>query len=241
MAPVEVRGVVAVIHARLSSARLPGKVLRPLGSRPLLGHLLENLQHAQSLDGMVVATSDDPSDDAVAAFVDQVGVSCYRGSLNDVAGRVLAAADKVGARAIVRVSGDSPLLDPALVDQAVAQFGTEGGDVVSNVVVRTFPKGQSVELVTRDALARAVAAMTTPAEREHVTPYLYAHPDRFRIRSFTAAVARPEVQLSVDTLADLERCEAVLTALGAPAWQVGWEACVRASDRLAGRAVGGRA
>jgi spore coat polysaccharide biosynthesis protein SpsF len=233
MAPVGGRGVVAVIPARLSSARLPGKVLRSLGNRPLLAHLLENLHHAQSLSGMVVATSDDPSDDAVAAFVDRVGVSCYRGSLDDVAGRVLAAADQAGALAIVRVSGDSPLLDPALVDQAVAQFGTEGGDVVSNVVVRTFPKGQSVELVTREALARAVAGMTTPAEREHVTPYLYAHPDRFRIRSFTAAVARPDVQLSVDTLADLERCEAMLMALGAPAWQVGWEACVRASDGLA--------
>lgn len=98
-----------------------------------------------------------------------------------------------------------------------------------------------MELVTRDALARAVAGMTMPAEREHVTPYLYAHPDRFRIRSFTAAVARPDVQLSVDTLADFDRCEAVLRTLGAPAWQAGWEACVRASDGLAGRALGGRA
>jgi spore coat polysaccharide biosynthesis protein SpsF len=136
---------------------------------------------------------------------------------------------------LVRLSGDSPLLDPALVDRAVALFRLDAADLVSNVASRTFPKGQSVEVLSRQALARAVAAMTTRYEREHVTPYLYAHPDDFVIRSFTATVPRPEVQLSVDDASDFERCEAILSSLGRPSWEAGWEECVRASDALAAR------
>jgi spore coat polysaccharide biosynthesis protein SpsF len=233
--------VVAVVQARWSSARLPGKVLRPLGSRPLVGHLLDVLRHAASLDGIVLATSREASDDAVAAFAEREGVSCHRGSLTDVARRVLEAATSAGAQVLVRLSGDSPLLDPALVDRAVDVFRTEGGDLVSNVVVRSFPKGQSVELITCEALATAVAAMRTDDEREHVTPYCYTHPERFVIRSLTAPRPRPEVQLSVDTLADLDRCEAILASLDGPPWQAGWEACVRASDRVAVLAAKGHA
>ena len=136
----------------------------------MLEHLIDSLRHATGLDDIVLATSREASDDPVAVFAARAGVSCYRGSLADVAARVLEAARQAEARAVVRLSGDSPLLDPALVDRAISIFRAEGGDVVSNVVTRTFPRGQSVELVTCDALAAAVEAMTTEAEREHVTP-----------------------------------------------------------------------
>jgi spore coat polysaccharide biosynthesis protein SpsF len=240
-APLPSTRIVAVVQARWSSARLPGKVLRPMGPRPVLGHLLDGLRHAASLDDVILATSEEGSDDPVAAFAAEEGVRCSRGSLADVARRVLEAASGIGAHALVRLSGDSPLLDPALVDRAVEVFRAEGGDVVSNVVVRTFPKGQSVELVTAAALAAAVSAMTTDDDREHVMPYCYRHPERFVIRSLTASRPRPDVQLSVDTPADFDRCQAILTSLGMPPWQAGWEACVRASDALAEPASKGRA
>jgi spore coat polysaccharide biosynthesis protein SpsF len=110
--------------------------------------------------------------------------------------------------------------------------------VVTNVSPRSFPKGQSVEVIACDALSRAVDGMTTADEREHVTPFIYAHPDRFAIRSFVAAHPRPELQLSVDDADDFARCEAILGALNQPAWRAGWEACARACDALAARAGG---
>jgi spore coat polysaccharide biosynthesis protein SpsF len=223
---------VAVVQARFGSERLPGKVLRPMRGQPMLGYLLEALTHCRSIDVVVVATSADASDDAVALFAQASGVRCHRGSLDDVASRVLGAAEAVRADAVIRLSGDSPLLDPAVVDRGVELFRSEPSDLVSNVVTRSFPRGQSVEVLSRDALARAVAVMTSAHEREHVTPHFYSNAADYVIRSFCAAHPRPDVQLSVDDEDDFVRCEAILESLGRPPWEAGWEACVRAADAL---------
>ena len=221
---------VAVVQARFTSVRFPGKVLRPLRGRPMLAYLLEGLSHARALDGVVLATSTDATDDAIADFARAARIDCYRGPLDDVAARILAAAQTRGADALVRVNGDSPLLDPALVDLAVDLFRRAQPDVVTNVQPRSFPKGQSVEVMSCAALSRAVAGMVTPDEHEHVTTHFYAHPDRFTIRSFVAPRPRPDLQLSVDEAADFERCEAVLAALGRSPWEAGWEACAEAYE-----------
>jgi spore coat polysaccharide biosynthesis protein SpsF len=228
--------VIATIQARFTSQRLPGKVLRPLRGRPLLAHLLDSLQHCRTLDGIILATSRDDADDPVAAFATAAGVACYRGPLHDVATRMLQAAGVADADAIVRISGDSPLLDPALVDHAVDVFRAQPVDLVSNVVRRTFPRGQSVEVISTRALARAIPGMATADEREHVTTHFYRRPACYLIRSFEAEHPRPDVQLSVDEPADLARCEAILALLDRPHWQAGWEACVRQSDAVCERA-----
>lgn len=224
--------VIAVIQARFSSQRLPGKVLMRLRDRPMIGHLCDGLAHARTLVEFVLATSTDSSDDAVANYARERNISCFRGSLTNVAERMLAAAHSANADVLVRLGGDSPLLDPALVDRAVDLFIVHRADLVTNVRPRSFPKGQSVEVMTTAALAIAVAHMSTAAEREHVTPYLYAHHDQFMICSFSAAQPRPEVQLSVDTPEDFARCELILERLGCPPWRAGWEACVAAYDTL---------
>jgi spore coat polysaccharide biosynthesis protein SpsF (cytidylyltransferase family) len=214
---------------------LPGKVLRPIGGRPLLSYVVDSLTHCQSVDAVVLATSIDASDDPVAAFAKERGVSCHRGPLENVSSRVLGAAWSVGADALVRVCGDSPLLDPALVDHGVQLLRSSPADLVSNVAPRTFPKGQSVEVLSCASLHRAIAAMTTSYEREHVTPHFYEHPADFDIRGFSAARPRPDVRLCVDDEIDLARCEAIVETLDAPPWQAGWEACVRAADVLDGK------
>lgn len=223
---------IAVIQARFNSQRLPGKVLRPLLGRPMIDYLLEGLDRCRTLNGIVLATSFESSDDPVASFARDKGVPCFRGPLDDVANRMLGAARSVGADALVRVSGDSPLLDPALVDSAVELYQQESGDLVTNVWPRSFPRGQSVEVISCLALARAVNAMTTDYEREHVTTHFYANPERYSIHSFTASRPRPDLQLSVDDASDFARCEAILSALDRPHWEAGWEACVRACDVL---------
>ena len=232
--------VIGVVQARLSSRRLPGKILMKLCDRPSLDHLIEGLRHAARLDDIMLATSTDPSDDATAEFAAARGISCHRGPLEDVAARLLQAGEQCQADAIVRINGDSPLMDPALVDHGVGLFCEGGAEIVTNVRPRTFPKGQSVEVIALAALRRTVARMQTSEQREHVTPYVYAHSDEYSIRPFVAADRRPEVQLSIDDAEDFTRCAFILEALEGPPWQVGWRACVAAYDRyMAALAMGG--
>lgn len=198
----------------------------------MLTHLLARLARCCSVDGIVLGTSTDPTDDPIAQFAERQGVECYRGFLEDVASRMLGAARSTGADVLVRVSGDSPLLDPVLVDQAVGIFRACTPDLVTNVARRTFPKGQSVEVLSCTALTRAIADMSTASEREHVTPRFYSHPEEYAIRSFEAETPRPAVQLSIDEAADLARCELILQALGEGAEGAGWEDCVRAYDAV---------
>lgn len=203
--------LVGVVTARLSSRRLPGKVLLPLHGRPMLSYTIERLQSA-NLDEIVIATSTDSSDDPVVNFAQQVGVSCWRGELEDVLGRVCSAATSQRADAVVRISGDSPLVDPEIVRSAISIFLNDAPDLVTNVFPRSFPKGQSVEIISRAALERLHVEATQLQDREHVTRYAYLHHDRFKIRNFSASRLRPELQLSVDTLDDFERVAALIAA-----------------------------
>lgn len=209
--------IVGIIQARSSSVRLPGKMLRPLQGRPMIDWVVEAVRRAEApggLDAVAVATSDEASDDALAARAATLGVAVQRGPLDDVARRMLDAAESLRCDAFVRISGDSPLLDSALIVRAVQLFRGGGYDLVSNVVVRSFPKGQSIEVIARAAMRAALAQMSTPDEHEHVTTYFYKHRDRFKIGSFTAETPMPTLQMSVDTPEDFARCAAVIAACG---------------------------
>lgn len=208
--------MLAIVQARLSSARLPGKMLLDLCGRPLLARVLERLARASLVRGIVVATSTEPGDDAIAAFCSQHGLACQRGPLEDVAERLRGVASREGAPAFVRISGDSPLLDPALVDRAVRHYQAGDCDLVTNVLVRTFPKGQSVEVVRFAAFDRMCRSMSDPAQREHVTRGFYVQPAAFRIVSFTSGIDAGAVNLSVDTAEDFARVQRLIEACGDP-------------------------
>jgi spore coat polysaccharide biosynthesis protein SpsF len=224
--------VVAVVQARMSSARLPGKVLREVRGRPLLAYLIDRLRRCNVLDGVVIATSTGRDDDPIAAFARTNLIDCHRGSLDDVAFRLLSAARAAGADALVRISGDSPLIDPAIVDRAVDIYRRERPDLATNVQRRTFPKGQSVEVIAMAALERAHRAMTSAAEREHVTLLFYAHPERFRIAAFESGIARGDLQLSVDTEEDFARFAAIIERLGEPAASHDLASIIAAADAI---------
>lgn len=211
----------AVVQARMTSERLPGKVLREVAGRPLLGYLLERLARCPALDAVVVATSTDPTDAPVERFCRERGVACYRGSLSNVARRFRDALDAHGLDAFVRVSGDSPLLDPALVGRGVRLFRAGAFDLVTNVHPRSYPPGQSVEVVGREGFRRACVAMHEADEREHVTLHFYRHPGRFRIENFAAARDYGGLRLTVDTADDLARLEAIVAAMTRPHWEYG--------------------
>jgi spore coat polysaccharide biosynthesis protein SpsF (cytidylyltransferase family) len=202
----------AVVQARMTSSRLPGKVLLDLAGRPALTWLLERLERAEGLDALVVATSTHPSDDAIAAYCEARGTACERGELEDVAARMVAAARAAGLDAFVRVNGDSPMLDQRLVAHGALLMRGARADLVTNVRPRTFPPGQSVEVVRTDALAARPGG-------EHVTERLY---DGDIVR-FVADPPRTGPPLTLDTRADHARLEAILLAMDRPHHEYGWE------------------
>lgn len=162
--------VIAVVQARMSSRRLPGKVLTPLAGHPVLGLVVGRLRRAGRVDEVVVATSTDPSDDPVAEWCEENNTRCHRGSLEDVLDRFLGAARASGATHVVRITADCPLIDPVLIDQVIAQALMEDLDYCG--LAGEFPDGLDCEIMTRSALERAAAEAMLPSEREHVTPYL---------------------------------------------------------------------
>jgi spore coat polysaccharide biosynthesis protein SpsF len=212
--------VIAVIaQARMSSTRLPGKSLRALhGERTTLELHLERVRRAAHPDLVLVATSTDPSDDPLAELAANLGVEVVRGPLDDVAARYVRAIEQHALTAFVRTSADSPLLDQALIDRGVELFREGGHEVVSNVRPKTYASGHSVEVVDAPAFLGAYAEMSEPADREHVTSFLYGHPERFRHRHFRQARNDGGLQLAVDTEADAQLVEAIIARMERPHW-----------------------
>jgi len=191
-----------VVQARTGSSRLPGKVLLDLGGRPVLALLLLRLLRGPF--PVVVATSTAPGDDEVARLAEALGVPAMRGPEADVLERFRLVADAFPeADPIVRITADCPFIDPAVVERAVAVHLASGADYTSNTLARTFPDGLDVEVMTRSALLTAAAAATAADEREHVTPFLQRHPDRFRLAGFCSGHDLGDVRLTLDTIDDL--------------------------------------
>ncbi len=203
----------AIVQARMSSRRLPGKVLREVGGRPLLGYLMERLAACDALDRTVVATSVDASDDPIEEFCRRSGWACVRGDLHDVAGRFETVLNHHPFDAFVRICADGPLLDPAVVSRGVSLFRSGGFDLVTNVSPRTFPPGQSVEVVATAAFRRALDDMSDGEDREHVTRVFYRNPHRYRICNFAGGAPADGLSMVVDTEDDFTRLERVIAAM----------------------------
>lgn len=215
--------IALVVQARLGSTRLPRKVLRDVGPRSLLSCMLERLAWVRTDVQVVVATTTRPEDDAICDVAASAGARVFRGHETDLLDRHIRAARSVGADVVVKVPSDCPLIDPALVDEALHVFlGARGAlDYVSNLHPRTYADGNDVEVMSRAALEEAHAAATRAIDFEHTTPFLVDHPRRFIARN---VVARGGAEASrfryvVDYVEDLEVVRAVDAALrveGAP-------------------------
>ncbi|SRR5581483_1684301 len=206
--------MLAVVQVRMDSARLPGKALMELCGRPLLGRVVDRVSSAKAVSRVIVATSTSSSDGGIAAFCAREDIRCYRGPLDDVAERFRQVVNLEVAEAFVRINGDSPLIDPALIDQAVKYYKQEECDLVTNVLVRTFPKGQSVEVIRSSVFERLCGLLTNPDQKEHVTKAFYDNPNDFRIVSFTSGMNAGAVNLSVDTADDFMRLEKLINLAG---------------------------
>jgi spore coat polysaccharide biosynthesis protein SpsF len=200
--------VVGIVQARMGSRRLPGKMLADIGGSTMLERVVARLRRARTLDQVAVATTRDPDDDALAGLCEERGVACWRGSTRDVLDRFHEAAHAFGAGVVVRITGDCPLIDPHLVDETVRAFLVAEPPVhfACNRLPweRTYPIGMDTEVCSLEALGAAWREADQPHQREHVMPFLYEHPDRFRIlhvRSDDPALGK--LRWTVDEEADL--------------------------------------
>lgn len=206
--------MLTILQARMSSTRLPGKVLMPLVGEPMLARQIERLRRAKNIGRLVVATSTDPSDDAINVLCRALRVACFRGSLKDVLGRYHGALRAFGpSETVVRLTGDCPLADPEVIDATIDLHFKEGADYTSNTGDLTFPKGLDVEVFKAEHLETAFREAGDPYEREHVTPFLYRNPDRFVRASLECDPPMGHLRWTVDTPEDFEFVERVFEAL----------------------------
>jgi spore coat polysaccharide biosynthesis protein SpsF len=206
--------MLAIIQARLSSRRLPGKVLMDLGGQPMLAWTLERVRAARLVTRTVVSTSDRSEDDAVAGFCAGRGVTCHRGPLDNVAERFASALRAEQADSFVRVTGDSPLIDPAVIDSAIRLYEAGEWDLASNVLVRSYPIGQSVEVLRGQTFLSTLREMENEEDREHVTRFFHRNQTRFRTVNFSSGADMARVQMSVDTPEDFAMVQRLIAASG---------------------------
>lgn len=206
---------VIIVQARMTSTRLPGKVLLSIAGRPMLAYQLERLRRVHRATRVVVATTTNATDDPIVSVAATCGVACTRGSEMDVLGRFAQAARQAGASVIVRATADCPLIDPQIVDEAIGAFLETPAryDYVSNMLEPTYPYGMAVEVFSAEALAAADAEATDEAEREHVTPFIYWRPERFRLRSLRMEPDLSSHRWTVDTREDFELVSRILETL----------------------------
>lgn len=196
--------VLAILQARTSSSRLPGKVLKPIQGRPLILNLLDRVARANEIDSIVVATSTEPSDDELAKVVGGAGFVVRRGSLHDVLGRFAAVLDEFEPESFVRLTGDNALIDPMVIDHVVRVHKNTRADYTSNAIVRTYPRGLDTEVVKTSALRQLRALDLSDEEREHVTLGIYLRPAEFVLEAVTQEPDRSALRWTVDYPEDFE-------------------------------------
>jgi len=205
---------VAIIQARCSSSRFAGKVLQPLGGMPMIRFMVERVRQARCIDELILATSDHPSDDPLVELATHANVRVYRGPLDDVLARFTGAARSVAAETVVRLTGDCPLIDADLIDAVIQSLRSAGADYASNCNPPMWPDGLDVEAMRRSALDAADREARLPSQREHVTPFLREHPQRFRSVQLRALVDLSALRWTVDYPDDLRFLNALLVAAG---------------------------
>ena len=205
--------VTAIIQARMTSTRLPGKVMKEVLGQPLLSYLIERVRCCKNIKAIILATTLNSEDDPIAMFGSNKGVNVFRGSENNVLERFHEAATMFNARHIMRVTADCPLIDPDMLAMLIEYYSSGNCDYVSNCVYATLPDGLDAEVFTFESLDHAYRHATLPSEIEHVTPYIRNHPEIFKIGNWTHHENLSHLRWTVDEPEDFEFVRQVIEAL----------------------------
>ena len=210
--------LVMIIQARMTSSRLPEKVLADICGKPSLQIMLERISMSTSVGKVVVATTINTSDDPIVKLCNKLGYKTFRGDEFDVLGRILQAAESENAEVVVRLTADCPMIDPGVIDEVVTTFSINNHDYLSNTIERTYPDGLDVEVMSINALREAHKKAVAPFLREHVTPYISGkRPDLgagdFRIDQIRFAADFSHIRWTLDTKEDLQRIRSLVSKL----------------------------
>ncbi len=203
----------------MSSERLPGKMLATTNGKKLLSYVIESVMRVKQGSALIILTSTEKSDDPIVYYCEKTGINYIRGSLDNVVRRYKDALELTDCDAFVRVCGDSPLIDYRLVEKGIELFINGNYDIVTNTHPRTFPSGQSVEVVRSSSFLKAFEFMQGNDELEHVTKHFYNNPERYNIYNFTSKNDYSSVKLSVDTYEDLHVFEEIINKMNKAHYQ----------------------
>jgi len=196
--------VVAILQARTSSSRLPNKVLLPILGKPMIEHQIDRMSFCKNIDQLVVATSNDKSDDTIENLCNKLGISCFRGDLHDVLDRFYQAAKLLKPDHIVRLTGDCPLIDPKVIDAVITKHLDDRADYTSNCCPPTYPDGLDVEVLRFSVLKESWEKAVLPSNREHVTLYVREKDNNYQLSNYIGDVDLSEMRWTVDEPKDLE-------------------------------------
>lgn len=206
--------MLCIIQSRMNSRRLPGKMLMDINGRPLLGRVVDRVNQTKSISKLIVATSIHKDDDKIVDFCKNENLNFYRGDLKNVFKRFKEIIRVEKVNAFVRINGDSPLIDPDIIDFAINKFNSEKCDILTNVFPRTYPKGQSVEILSSATFNNINEANLTSSQKEHLTKYFYDNSKNFRINNFQLKEDYSHINLCVDTIIDLENVRKIFLEKG---------------------------
>lgn len=204
--------VIAIVQARMGSTRLPEKVLKKINNKVVLDYVIERIQQCNKIDDIVLAITTSEKDDILENYAKNKGINLFRGSEEDVLSRYYKAAEKYKADQVVRITSDCPLIDPNIVDKIIDSHITNKADYTSNTLNRTYPRGLDVEVFSFKTLKEAYKNSSKEYQREHVTPYIVEHPDRFKLQNVESIgkIRRPDIRITLDTLEDLKLIKQIL-------------------------------
>ena len=196
--------IVAIVQARMGSTRFPGKVLKKIKNKPLIDYVIGRLKLSRSIDQIIIATSIKSQDDLIVNYAKEKGIKFFRGSEEDVLSRYYNAAKENNADVIVRITSDCPLIDPDIIDDLIANHIKNKADYTANIIKRTYPRGFDVEVFSIKSLIKSFDEADKKYYREHVTPYIREHPEKFKLYNIEAGnkLRRPEIRITVDTIED---------------------------------------
>lgn len=223
----------AIVQARIGSTRLPGKVMMEIGGKPMLWYSVKRLQAVKSVDNVIVATTTEKRDDVIYNFCKEHNIECYRGSENDVLDRYYQTAKKIKSDIILRVTSDCPLIDPEIVEMALQEFLKNKFNYIRTG--KSWPNGVgTVEILDFKTLEYVWRNAKEPGEREHVTPYIYTHPEKFKIQVIECGKNYEGVVLSVDTKPQFDAVKKIIGNLGRKNENFGMEEILSYLDKNPG-------
>ena len=199
----------AIIQARCGSTRFPNKVFALIDGKPLLWHVVNRLKYAKMVDDIIVATTVSEKDDKIEEWCKENNVHCFRGSEENVLNRYYSASEAFPSDYVVRITADDPFKEPKVIDDVITKLIEEGYDHVTNNLPPSFPEGLDCEAFKKSALDRSEKEAETSFEREHVTQYIYHHPEIFKIGNVSNGENLSYLRWTVDKDVDFEMVKAV--------------------------------